>query len=66
LRDPDSRVRTGVFGIIEATIGHIPGVGGLVGGALTRAEQSISNALGSAITGIDARIARSFTTSPTR
>ncbi len=50
----------GVFGIIEATIGHIPGVGGLVGGALTRAEQSISNALGSAITGIDARIATQF------
>ncbi len=51
---------TGVFGIIEATIGHIPGVGGLVGSALTRAEQAISNALGSAITGIDARIASQF------
>jgi hypothetical protein len=51
-----------LFGAVASLFSHIPGIGGLTSNAITSAEHAISHALGTAITGIERRIAHSWHT----
>ncbi len=52
----DGLVRA-LFGAVASLFSHIPGVGSLTEAAIHKAEQAVSNALGTAIAGIEGRIA---------
>ena len=49
-----------LFNPIISVVGHVPGLGGALSGALSSVEQSISNALGSVEHGIDKLMGASF------
>jgi hypothetical protein len=55
----DAFVRA-LFGAVASLFAHIPVLGGLTAAAIHQAEQSISNALGNGISGIEHRIAHQF------